>query len=111
MHAHCNDDCDIYVDGNRVGGSNSTTSWSGTIPKTSRLIAVEAKNSEDVGSIFISVSNGFRSSQQLMSRWKCSNDIESVGWTKTNFVDGGWTDAEVTANQSSPPLNRDQGQV
>ena len=94
----------MYIDGHKIGSTKKNTSWSSTIPATSRLIAVDDNSTKGVGSIFISVSNGFQSNQQVLSRWKCSSDNEDVGWTKTNFDDEGWQDAVVTNNKKKKLL-------
>lgn len=88
LHAQCNDKCNIYVDGELAGSTTSSNEiWSGTIPRTSRLIAVAADNNDGtLGSMVVGASNGFRSSVQ----WRCTED-ESTGWTEIGYDDSGWT--------------------
>lgn len=90
LHAQCNDKCDIYADGHLVGKTTTKTKiWSGTIPRTSRLITVDAENT--VGSIWSIVvrASGFKSSEQ----WKCSHEtFTDLKWTTTNYNDSSWAD-------------------
>ena len=68
MHVHCNDECEVSVDGEKLGSSNKTVAWSSTIPRMSRLISIEASSADSVGSLYVGVSNGFQTNGRLLSR-------------------------------------------
>ena len=92
-----------------IGNSVQTESWSSTIPRTSRLIALELTNNVGVGSVLISMSNKFQTNEVLLSRWKCSEDDESERWTEIEFEDKDWADAVVTGKDDQDFLEDIQG--
>ena len=85
LHGFCNERCDIYVDEDEIGHADKSGTWSRTIPRTSRLIAVEDENNYRVGVMAFSASNGFQSSEE----WTCSED-GPVGWTRIDYDDSEW---------------------
>lgn len=93
LRAHCQDGCDIYVDGNPIVNNLTTTTFNRTIPRTSRLIGVDANSASEGGVILVSVSNGFQSSED----WRCLSTPGSNEWREIGYDDGHWPRAVVQA--------------
>lgn len=89
----------IYVDGKMMNDEWIDNEWRSIIPRTTRLIAIEAENYSDrrwIYAVFSNaaiLSNDFKSSSQ----WKCST-MHHSDWATIHFDDStdDWGDAKET---------------
>lgn len=85
----CNDDGNVYVDGIKMNDKLiNDDAWTSIIPRTARLIAIEAENIGGRRGIYIS--NDFKTSTE----WRCSTEF-TEGWITDDFDDtiDGWDNA------------------
>lgn len=85
---YCNDNGHMYVDGIKMNDELiDDNTWTSIIPRTARLIAIEAENTSGRRRIYAEISNDFKTS----TKWRCSTK-PAEGWKTADFDDTieGW---------------------
>ena len=89
----CDDVATIYIDGQYVGSTTSSTDvWeSDTVSDTTSVIAVKCYNRQDSSDgLIVWLSNGFTSGYY----WRCSDTVDE-DWYTMDYNDTGWQRALV----------------
>lgn len=90
LNARCNDKCDNIP----------SLYWTGTIPRTTRVITVAGENTKNTHAfIVIGTSIGFKTTVQ----WKCTDEYLD-GWTAVDYDDSSWTNAVLQGHPTQPSI-------
>lgn len=83
----------LFIDGREITDLSDASSWlypdTLDLPCTTRVVAIEANNTFQVGAILASTDDGYIKTN---SSWKCKN-TRIQGWQEVDFNDSSWKQA------------------